>query len=146
MLYFACYHELKQSPRLGYYKFHKIISSFGFVINATDECIYLKFSGSNYIFLVLYVDDILLTTNYLNLLCDTKKFLSNNFKMTDLGNASYVLGVQIYRDRSKNILGLSQKSYIEKLLQRYDIHDCKPLNTPITKGDKLSLSQYPKNA
>ena len=137
---------LKQSPCLWYHKFHKIISSFSFVMNPADKCIYHKFSGSKYIFLVLYVDDILLATNDLNLLCDTKKFLSNNFEMKDLGNASYVLGIQIYRDRSKDILGLSQKGYIEKLLQRYGMQDCKPLDTPIAKGDKLSLNQCPKNA
>ena len=136
----------KQSPRLWYHKFHTIITSSGFVMNTADECIYHKFSGSKYIFLVLNVDDILLATNDLNLLRDTKKFMSNNFEMKDLGNASYVLGIQIYRDHSKDILGLSQKSYIEKLLQRYNMQDCKPLDTPIAKGDKLSLSQCPKNA
>ena len=136
---------LKQSPRLWYHKFHKIISSYGFVMNPADECIYHKFSGSKYIFLVLYVDDILLATNDLNLLRDAKKFMSNNFEMKDLGNASYVLGIQIYRDHSKDILGLSQKGYIEKLLQRYNMQDCKPLDTPISKGDKLSLSQCQKN-
>ena len=46
--------------------------------------------------------------------------------MKDLDNASYVLGIQIYRDRTKDILGLSQKGYIEKLLQRYNMQDCKP--------------------
>ena len=137
---------LKQSPRLWYQKFHKIISSFGFVINLADECIYHKFSGRKYIFLIIYVDDILLATNDLNLLRDTKKFLSGNFDMKDLGNASYVLGIQIYQDRPKNVFGLSQKGYIEKLLQRYDMHDCKPLDTSIAKGDKLSLNKCPKNA
>ena len=65
-------------------------------MNPADECIYHKFSGSKYIFLVLNVDDILLATNDLKLLRDTKKFLSSNFEMKDLGNASYVLGIQIY--------------------------------------------------
>ena len=96
-------YALKQSPRLWYNKFQKIISSFSFVINPTDECIYDNFSGRKYNFLVLYVDDILLATNDLNLLRDTKKFLSNNFEMNDLGNASYVLVIQIYRDRPKNV-------------------------------------------
>ena len=93
---------------------------------------------------VLYVDDILLVTNDINLLRDTKKFLSKNFEM-HLGDASYVLRIQIYHDRPKNILGLSQKGYIEKLLQRYGMHDCKTLDTPIAKGGKLSLNQCPKN-
>ena len=63
---------------------------------------YHKFSGSKYIFLVLFVDDILLAYNDLNLLYDTKKFLLNYFEMKDLGDGSYVLGIQIYRDRLKN--------------------------------------------
>ena len=96
--------------------------------------------GSKYIFLVLYVNDILLATNDLNLLRDTNKFLSRNFEMKDLGDASYVLGIQIYQDRYTNILGLSQKGYIEKLFQRYVIQDCKPIDIPIAKGDKLSLN------
>ena len=112
---------LKQSHHLWYYKFHNIISSFSFVINPTDNCIYNKFSGSKYNFFVVYVDDILLATNEPNLLRDTKKFMTKNFEMKDLANVSYVLGIQIYRDRPKNIVGLSQKSYIEKLLQRYDM-------------------------
>ena len=85
----------KQSPRLWYHKFHKIISSFAFVLKTTNEGIYHKFSGSKYIFLVLYVDDMLLATNDINLLRNTKQFLSNTFEMKDLGNASYVLGIQI---------------------------------------------------
>ena len=59
-----------------------------------------KFSGSKYIFLVLYVDDILLVTNDIGMLHETKRFLSRNFEMKDLGDASFVLGIQIHRDRS----------------------------------------------
>ena len=91
------------------------------------------------------MDDILLATNDLNLLCNTKKFLSNNFEMKDLGNASYLLGIQIYGNAPKNILGLSQKGYIEKLLQRYSMQNYKPSDNPITKGDKLSLNQCIRN-
>ena len=50
-------------------------------MNPTDECIYHKFSGIKYIFVVLYVNDILLATNDLNLLRDTKQFLSKNLVM-----------------------------------------------------------------
>ena len=91
------------------------------------------------------MDDILLATNDMNLLSETNKFLSKNFEMKNFGNASYVLGIQIYQDRSKNILGLSQKDYIQKLLQRYVMQDCKPLDTLTAKGEKLSLDQCPKN-
>jgi len=104
-----------------------------------------KFSGSKYIFLILYVDDILLTTNDKKILHEIKKILSKKFEMKDLGEASFVLGIQIYRDHFRGILELSQKAYIEKVLERYDMQDCKPGNTSVAKGNKFNLSQYPKN-
>ena len=64
---------------------------------------------SKHIFLVLYVDVILLATNDIGLLHETKIFLPNNFKMVDLSDASFALGIKIHRDRSQGILGLSQK-------------------------------------
>ena len=65
--------------------------------------------------------------------------------MKDLGDASFALGIQIHRDHSRGILDLSQKSYIEKILKRFDMYDCKPGDTLVAKGDKFSLSQCPKN-
>ena len=136
---------LKQASRQWYYKFHQVIILFGFEMNMVDDCIYHKFSGSKHIYLVLYVDDILLATNDIGMLHETKRFLSKKFEMKDLGNASFVLGIKIYRDRSRGILGLSQKSYIEKILKRFGMHDCKPGDTLVAKGDKFSLSQCLKN-
>ena len=77
-----------------------------------DECVYHKSSGSKHIFLVLYVNDILLATNDIGLLHETKIFLSNNFKMIVLGDASFVLRIKIQQDCSRAILGLSQKRAI----------------------------------
>ena len=84
-----------------------------------DQCIYQKVSGSKICFLVLYVDDILLATNDIGLLYQVKQFLSKNFDMKDMGEASYVIGIKIHRDRSRNILGLSQETYINKVLERF---------------------------
>ncbi|KAL9250771.1 Retrovirus-related Pol polyprotein from transposon TNT 1-94-like protein [Drosera capensis] len=92
---------LKQASRQWYHKFNNVITSFGFEPNIADDCIYHKFSGSKHIFLVLYVDDILLASNDIGLLHETKRFLSKKFEMKDLGNASFVLGIQIHRDRLK---------------------------------------------
>jgi len=65
--------------------------SFGFKENTIDQCIYLKVSGSKFIFLILYVDDILLATNDLGQSSETKRFLSNNFDMKDMGETYYVI-------------------------------------------------------
>jgi len=57
-------------------------------------------------FPIMYVDDILLATNDLGLLHKTKKFLSRNFKVKDMGEVSYVVGIEIFRNRSQGLLGL----------------------------------------
>jgi len=87
---------LKQASCQWYLKFNGTIVSFGFNENTVDWCIYLKVSGSEVIFLILYVDDILLATNDLGLLHETKKFLSSNFEMKNMGEASYVIGIEIF--------------------------------------------------
>lgn len=115
--------------RQWYQKLHHVILSFDFEINVIDECAYHKFSGSKYIFLVLYVDNLLLTTNDISMLHETKRFLSRNFEMKDLSDASFVLGIQIHRDRSRGTLGLSQMSYMEEVLKRFNMQDCKPGDT-----------------
>jgi len=87
---------LKQASRQWYYKFYQVILSFGFEMNLVDDCVYHRFKGSKYIFLILYFDDILLATNDIGILHETKKFLSNNFEMKDLGDAYFVLVFQIH--------------------------------------------------
>ncbi|CAL9098155.1 unnamed protein product [Musa textilis] len=138
-------YDLKQASRQWYFKFHGVISSFGFVENPMDQCIYQKVSGSKICFLVLYVDDILLATNDKGLLHEVKQFLSKNFDMQDMDEASYVISIKIHRDRPRGILGLSQETYINKLLERFRMKDCSPSVAPIMKGDRFNLNQCPKN-
>ena len=68
----------------------------------------MKVDRSKYIFLVLYIDDILLASNDIDLLVETKKLLFSHFDMKDLGEASYVLSIQILCDKPNGILKLSQ--------------------------------------
>ncbi|CAM8934315.1 unnamed protein product [Rhodiola kirilowii] len=110
-----------------------------------DQCIYIKVSGSKLCFLVLYVDDILLATNDKGFLYEVKLFLSKNFDMKDMGEASYIIGIKIHRDRSRGILGLSQEAYINKVLERFGMKNCSPSVAPIVKGDRFSLDQCPRN-
>ncbi|GJU88303.1 retrovirus-related pol polyprotein from transposon TNT 1-94 [Tanacetum coccineum] len=72
---------------------------------------------SKFIFLVLYIDDILLATNDFDLLHKTKEYLSKNFQMKDMGEASYVIGFSIFRDISKGLLGMSQRPISIKFLR-----------------------------
>ncbi|KAK4390314.1 Retrovirus-related Pol polyprotein from transposon TNT 1-94 [Sesamum angolense] len=112
--------------------------------NDFDPCVYKKVSGSSVVFLVLYVDDILLIGNDIKMLGDTKAWLSTQFSMEDLGEASYILGIKIFRDRSKRILGMTQNSYVEKVLKRFKMEHSKRGFLLMRRGVKLSKKQSPK--
>jgi hypothetical protein len=136
---------LKQALRQWYLKFDRIIRNFGFKKNIKDNYVYAKFKNVRYIFLILYVDDILLASSDVSLLLETKKFLFSKFDMKDLDEASFVLGIEIHRDRSKGVLGLSQKAHIEKVLKKFSMHKCSASPASIVKGDRYEDFQCPKN-
>ncbi|KAL0277990.1 UNVERIFIED_CONTAM: Retrovirus-related Pol polyprotein from transposon TNT 1-94 [Sesamum radiatum] len=94
--------------------FDEVIWGYDFIKNDCDPCIYKKIGGSSVVYLVLYVNDILLIANDVKMLGDIKAWLSTQFSMKDMGETSYILGIKIYRDRSRRMLGLTQSSYIEK--------------------------------
>ncbi|RDX65318.1 hypothetical protein CR513_56033, partial [Mucuna pruriens] len=76
---------------------------------------------------------------------EVKQLLSKNFNMKDIREASYAIDIKIHRERSQGILGLSQDTYINKVLKRFNMKDCSSSISSIMKGDKLNLSQCPKN-
>ena len=85
--------------------------------------------------LILYVDDILLASNDINMLIETKQMLAQHFEMKDLGNVSFILCIKINYDRSLGVLGLSQQSYIEKILKGFNMSTYSQVSTPIQKGE-----------
>ncbi|KAL0445828.1 UNVERIFIED_CONTAM: hypothetical protein Slati_1710700 [Sesamum latifolium] len=101
-------------------------------------------SGILVAYLVLYVNDILLIENDVKVLGDIKVWLSTQFSMKDMGEASYILGIKIYRDRSRRMLGLTQSSYIEKVLKRFKMENSKRGFHPMRHRIKLSKKQSPK--
>ncbi|GJT92712.1 putative retrotransposon protein [Tanacetum coccineum] len=132
---------LKQASRQWNKRFDDEIKKFGFSQNADEPCVYLKASGSNVTFLILYVDDILIMGNSIPMLQDVKSYLGKCFAMKDLGEAAYILGIKIYRDRSRRLIGLCQSAYIKKILQRYHMENYKRGSIPMQEKLRLSKSQ-----
>lgn len=87
----------------------------------------------------------MLASSDLCLLHKTKTNLIEKFEMKYMGKASYVIGIEIFRDRSLGILGLSQKAYVDKVLNRYGKMTCFSNVVPIQIWDKLSFDQCPQN-
>jgi hypothetical protein len=134
---------LKQPSRSWNLRFDEVIKGFGFVQNFDEYYIYKKVSGSSVAFLVLYVDDILLMGNDLNLLNSINEYLNSKFSMKYLGESAYILGIKIYRDRSRCLIALNLATYIDKMLKKYSIDGSKKGTFPIVKGRKLSKAQCP---
>ncbi|GKA99798.1 retrotransposon protein, putative, ty1-copia subclass [Tanacetum coccineum] len=132
---------LKQASRQWNKRFDDEIKKFGFSQNADEPCVYLKASGSNVTFLILYVDDILIMGNNIPMLQDVKSYLGKCFAMKDLGEAAYILGIKIYRDRSRRLIGLCQSAYIKKILKRYHMENSKRGSIPMQEKLRLSKSQ-----
>ena len=116
---------LKQASQRWNLHFDEAVKEFGFMKNEDEPCVYKKVSGSEIVFLMLYVDDILLIGNDMPTLQSVKSWLGKCFSMKDLGEATYILGIKIYRDRSQRLLDLSQSGYIDKVLKRFSIQDFK---------------------
>ena len=134
---------LKQASRSWNIHFDEVVKGFGFIKNEEEACVYKKESGSSVVFLILYVDDILLIGNNIPMLESVKTSLKNSFSMKDLGEAAYILGIKIYRDRSKRLIGLSQDTYIDKVLKRFNMEEAKKDFLPMSHGIHLSKSQCP---
>ncbi|KAK8696669.1 hypothetical protein V6N13_001801 [Hibiscus sabdariffa] len=107
----------QQASRSWNLRFNDAIKEFDFIRNEDEPCVYKKISGSIVSFLILYVDDMLIIGNDIPTLQSIKTWLSSCFSMKDLGEATYILGVKIYRDRSRRLLDLSQSTCIDKVLK-----------------------------
>src|SRR4051812_29743910 len=124
-------------------RFDSVIKAFGFVQTFGEACIYKKVSGSSVAFLILYVDDILLIGNDIEFLDSIKGYLNKSFSMKDLGESAYILGIKIYRDRSRRLIGLSQSTYLDKVLKKFKMDQAKKGFLPMLQGVKLSKTQCP---
>ena len=97
-------YELKQSARMWYHKFDTFIWGLAFTKSKVDHCVYFKLIDDHVIYLVLYMDDMLLVGNEKEIIQDLKTQLSSKFNMKDIGAANYILGMEIKRYRAKRKL------------------------------------------
>jgi hypothetical protein len=134
---------LKKASQSSNLRFDEVIKGFGFIKNVEEHCVYKKVGGRVVVFLVLYVDDILLMRNDIPMMESIKSTLRKSFLMKDLGEAAYILGIKIYRDRSKRLIGLSQDTYIDKILNWFNMQDSKKGFLPMSHVITLSKKQCP---
>ncbi|KAM2659837.1 hypothetical protein EV2_022338 [Malus domestica] len=137
---------LKQSPRQWYLRFDKFMRGQHYSRSQYDHCVYFKnLQDVSFIYLLIYVDDMLIALKNVEEIEKLKKQMKNEFEMKDLGKAKKILSMEITRDREKGLVSLNQRQYLEKLIRKFGVHDStKPVSTPLTPHFKLSSPQCPK--
>ncbi|GKB92066.1 retrotransposon protein, putative, ty1-copia subclass [Tanacetum coccineum] len=132
---------LKQASRSWNKRFDEEIKKFSFAKNLDEPCVYQKASGSNVTFLILYVDDIIIMGNHIPSLQSVQTYLGKCFAMKDLGDMAFILGIKIYRDRSKRLIELSQNAYMDKILNRFRMDTFKHGYIPMQERLDLNKTQ-----
>jgi transposase InsO family protein len=134
---------LKNAPIEWYRKFNKFMIAEKYKKLETDNCLYIKKINEEILYVSIYVDDILVMGSTENEIENLKVKLKENFKMKDLGLLSYYLGINIKQDFEKEIITLSQETYLLNLLKKFKMTDCNPVSTPIEPG--LNLNDLKRN-
>lgn len=132
---------LKNSPKCWNIKFNDVMLKEGFVRSNCDSCLYTKCTDSNQIYLLLYVDDVLIFGSNDALVNQVKNVLNKEFKMKDLGFVTDYLGITIKQNLDTGETELSQRKYLENVLKRFGMDNCKPMSTPIDQNINLKLLQ-----
>ena len=135
---------LKQAPRQWYKKFDSFMMSQEYKRTFVDPCVYVRrFPDDIFIILLLYVDDMLIMGQDADMIQKLKMELSKTFYMKDLGSTKRILGMEILRDRKTGKLWLSQERYIERMLERFNMKNSKPVSTPLAGHFKLNKRLCP---
>jgi len=135
----------KQAPHLWNNDVNAFIVSVGFTRLVSDACVYVKRTEYGMIILSIFVDDIVIAYDAR----DEKEWLAikqlfmSKYKMKDLGEVSWILGMKLTRDRERGVMRLDQSLYLSNVLKRFDMWDCKPVSTPECPSVKLSLNDCP---
>ncbi|KAI3730927.1 hypothetical protein L1987_62108 [Smallanthus sonchifolius] len=132
---------LKQAPRAWYQRFTDFVLQLGFTQSKSDNSLFIYHQGSHTAYLLIYVDDIILTTSSDDLRKHLMSSLAGEFAMKDLGPLTFFLGISVTR-RGDQIF-LSQQAYAKDILHRAAMDSCKPVATPVDTQSKLSDSSGP---
>ena len=133
---------LKQAGRVWNKKLYATLQEMGFTRIESDNSVYVFIRDD--IRIILFVDDITLACKSSSVLDQTVKELATHFKLHDLDETSYLLGIKVERDHPNRRIYLSQRQYIVDMLEKYGLSNANPVSTPMDPGLKLSTSMAPQ--
>jgi hypothetical protein len=142
---------LKQAPRAWHHRLHQELDSYGFKVSEADPSLYIYTGKEFNTYILVYVDDILISSKSLDNVTTVKNALLSAFDARDLGEASTYLGINIYRDWESKTIKISQDRMITDLVNKYGVVDGKVRSIPLSpsvklvkgEGDILDKAVYP---
>ena len=137
-------YRLKQASRSWNIRFDQAITLYGFEKSLDEPCVYKRIQGTKVVFLVLYVDDILLIGNDIQVLSGIKIWLHKQFNMKDMGEANYILGIKLLQDQKNKLLALFHAAYIEKIFVMFNKKNYERGSLPFKYRIHLFKKQSPK--
>jgi histone deacetylase 1/2 len=135
-------YRLKQAPRAWYSRLSGKLQSLGFIPSKSDTSLFYYNKGKHTIYMLVYVDDIIIASSSDELVNALLKDLEKDFAIKDLGVLHYFLGIEV--KRSNDELLLTQERYAKDVLQRVGMEACKPISTPLSSTERLSLHEGDK--
>ena len=136
---------LQQSPRQWYKRFDTFVLSIGFSRSQYDSCFYFSSLNDMPVYLLLYVDYMLIASKSVVKINKLKSDLNSAFDMKDLGPARKILGMIIDRDRKNCMLRVHQKPYLEKVVSKFGSLNCKTVLMPLAPHFVLDKTQCPQS-
>jgi len=132
---------LKQAGRAWYERIHTEFQRMALIRLESEHCMYVKRTTNCIIIIGLYVDDLILISNSLKELNAIKCQLAELFEMKDLGEARFILGIKIDRDRANRRLTIAQTEYVKNIVAKYGMEESRMTTyTPLNTGVKLVKS------
>jgi hypothetical protein len=135
---------LKQAGRCWHKKLNEVLESLGFKRTICEHSIWVYHRGDVRIIIPVFIDDMTIAAKSKQDIQKVKNDLKAHFKLRDLGPTSFLLGVEVKRDRSKRTLTLSQRRYILDILERFEMSDCNEVATPLDPNIRLNSSMSPQ--
>lgn len=137
---------LCQAGRVWYDTLCDFLHSLGFSKSKWDEALFYRFKNGKHIWLALHVDDSMYVGDSLAEIMEVEKLINEKFPLKVMGDILYYLGSAIKRDRSKGILSVSQQSYIDEGLARFNLINSTPKSTPLPYGVRLGREFCPTDS
>ena len=131
---------LKQASRQWNLKLSEALISSGFIQSHHDYSLFTKCSGSDLVLILVYVDDLLITGSSSQLIQATKLMLNTHFKIKDLGEMRYFLGLEIAR--SKDGIMVSQRKFALDLISDFGLAGTKPVGTPLEVNQRFTSQDF----